>query len=402
MNKPKINDSEETLMFVKGFLNSTLRNLMTILGAECGSFLLFDPEKNELILDSFFNSNPIDIKDIKKRAGEGISGKVIEIKTPVLVRDIDTDTRFHRNGFNHYHTKSFISIPLFCSDNLAGVINLADKSNGEPFSEKDLLFADTLCKYACAIVENLLNSTRLNEEKDKLAKQKALLEKYATVGKLAAGVVHEVNNPLDGILRFTNILLSQTEEHSVTKEYLLEIKKGLNRIGGITKSLLEFSHLINSDQPKFRKYVNLSELIDEALDSLKVKINGNIQVVKNYELASMRVLDMGLSHVLINIIKNALDAMPEGGKLEISSQENTSAIYLSFKDTGIGITQEDKERIFEPFFSTKTVDKGTGLGLAISKEIVNKYEGSIEVQSARGSGSTFTILIPKKFLENGQ
>ncbi len=402
MHSTKVKAEIDTTIFdfIRYFLKTTLKEIMSILNAESGSCFLFDHGNNELVLDSYVNSHDITIKDIKRRLGEGISGKMLEIKTPVLVRDIDSDPRFNRNGFSHYNTKSFISIPLIGADGLIGLINISDKSTGEPFSEKDLQFAVTLCKYACVIVENLLNSSRINEEKEKLEKQKNLLEKYATVGKLAASVVHQINNPLDGIIRYTHMVLNQVTDHSVAREYLLEIKHGLNRIGNITKSLLEFSHLVNCDSPKFKRYVNIYELLDDALAVLKNKISSKIQIVKNYQLKLPRVMDMGISHVLINIITNAVDAMPEGGKLEILTDFKDSVLYISFKDTGIGIPCDIQNRIFEPFFTTKDMDKGTGLGLAISKEIVNKYDGKIEVQSIQGNGSTFTVLIPAKYLEN--
>lgn len=402
MTRIKLQDNSETFKAAKNFLNTTLRKVMLLLEAECGSFFLLDQEKKELVLDSFLNSRPINIKNIKRKVGEGISGKVAELNAPVLVRDIDHDIRFRRNGFHHYHTKSFISIPLFCSEELFGLINIADKATGEAFSEKDLQFAVTLCKYACMVVENMLESDKLVEAKENLSKQKALLEKYATVGKLAAGIVHEVNNPLDGVIRYTNILLNQIEEHSITQEYLLEIKKGLSRIGNITKSLLEFSHIINSDSAKTTKYVSLYDIIDESLQVLKEKINGNIRIVKRYETMLPRITDMGISHVLVNLIKNAIDAMPKGGTLEISTEMKDAVIYIRFKDTGTGIPLEVKKRLFEPFFTTKPLGKGTGLGLAISQEIVKKYEGTIEVESMQQFGSTFTVLIPTKHLENGK
>lgn len=402
MHNSNVHTSTDTtiLDFIRYFLKTTLQEIMSIVNAECGSCFIFDHATKELVLDSYLNSHEVSIKDIKRRIGEGVSGKVAEINSPVLVRDIDNDPRFNRNGFNHYNTKSFISIPLIGSNGLIGLINIADKSTGEPFSEKDLQFAVTLCKYACVIVENLLTSSRVNEEKQKLEAQKKLLEKYATVGKLAASVVHQINNPLDGILRYTNMIINQMEQHSVVREYLLEIKHGLNRIGNITKSLLEFSHLVNSDAVKFKRYVNIYELIEDSLAMLKAEINGDIKIVKNYGLKLPRVLDMGISHVLINIIKNAIDAMPKGGTLDISTEIKNAVVYICFKDTGFGIAADIQERIFEPFFTTKSMDKGTGLGLAISKEIVNKYDGKIEVQSIQGTGSTFTVLIPEKYLEN--
>ena len=385
---------------LRNFLNSALKEIMSVVSAECGSLFLFDCQSKELVLNSFYNSNNLRLQGLRRRIGEGICGKVVDIKEPILVKNIDEDSRFRRNGFNHYKTKSFISIPLFTAGGVLGLINLADKSSGEPFSEKDLEFAVNLSRYGCIIVEHLLHSSKLQQEKETLDKQKLLLEKYASVGKLAAGIVHEINNPLDGIIRYTNILLDQIENNSVRREYLLEAKKGLNRIANITRSLLEFSHQVNSDSLLPKKYTDLHTLIDESLSVLASKINGNIQIYKRYKENLSKVLDFGLSHIVINIIKNAFDAMPDGGILEISTDVKDSRVEISFKDTGTGMPPEVKERIFEPFFTTKSVDKGTGLGLTISNEIINKYEGRIEIKSAPGVGSTFTVIIPKKYLEN--
>jgi len=103
---------------------------------------------------------------------------------------------------------------------------------------------------------------------------------------------------------------------------------------------------------------------------------------------------------MINLIKNALDAMPEQGQLEISTEIKDGRLRIYFKDTGVGIPEELQERIFEPFFTTKSIEKGTGLGLSICKEIVHKYDGEIKVSSAPGQGSTFIILLPERHLEN--
>ncbi|MDD5166820.1 MAG: ATP-binding protein [Candidatus Omnitrophica bacterium] len=386
---------------LKKFLNDALRQIMSVVGANCGSLFLCDPENKELILDQFYNSNELYFKGLKQRVGEGVSGKVAELKEPVLVSNIDQDSRFKQNGFKHYHTKSFISIPLFGAKELLGIINIADKSNGEPFSRQDLEFAVNLANYACIIVEHLLHFTKLELEKNTLDKQKTALEKYATVGKLAAGVVHEINNPLDGVIRYTNMLLGQVENNSVAKEYLLEMKKGLNRIANITKSLLEFSHQANSRSCQPKEYVDVRKLVNESLEFLSGRFNnGAVRVNTKYLESLPRVSDFGLQQVFTNIIKNALDVMPEGGALEITTEMKDSWLEIIFKDTGSGMPSEIKDRIFEPFFTTKSIDKGTGLGLSISKEIINKYEGRIEVESSPGVGSNFTVIIPKKYLEN--
>lgn len=383
---------------IKNFLKDSLLEIMSILKAECGSLFLFDCKNKELVLESFQNSKKISLAGVKYRMGEGVSGKVIESHAPVLVTDINTDRRFHKNGFGHYRTNSFISVPLVTPDGLIGLINIADKSTHEPFTEKDLEFASTLAEYACIIAYNLDLSEKLRAEKEEIDRQKALLEKYATVGKLAAGVVHEVNNPLDGIIRFTNMLLGQSDSHSVAHEYLLEIKRGLSRIENITKSLLQFSHQVNATAAK-QSYVELNQIIEDSLSVFGALMSGNIRIERRLSAPAIKLIDLGLSHLFVNLIKNAIDAMPQGGSLRIETSVRDEKLTMIVSDSGNGMDESVIEHIFEPFYTTKAQDKGTGLGLAICKEIVNRYDGAIAVDSAIGKGSTFTITIPAKFIK---
>jgi signal transduction histidine kinase len=397
MNNTKIYESQE----VGEFFNSALKEIMSACKAECGSLFLFDSDNKELILESLYNSvNINDIKGLKQRIGEGIAGKVVDIKNAVLVKDIDQDVRFRRNGFNHYRTKSFMSVPLFSPKGLIGVINIADKKNGQPFDESELSVANSICKYACLAVDRLITYASLKQEKEISDRKNLLLEKYASVGKLAGGIVHEINNPLDGVIRYTNLLLEQPENSTVTHEYLTEIKKGLTRIANITKSLLDFSYQINNQHSQGKKYVQINAVIDESLGYISEKSCERIRVVKKYKADLPRILDFGLSHLFVNIIKNAFDAMGESGILTVTTCLQDSVVGISFQDTGPGIPEEIKENIFEPFFTTKNMGKGTGLGLAICHEIINKYSGGIKVESAIGKGSSFNVLIPKKYLEN--
>ncbi|MFH1281629.1 MAG: ATP-binding protein, partial [Candidatus Omnitrophota bacterium] len=379
---------------------SVLKDILSILRADSGSIFIFNDEKEELILNAFYNSHELNVVQRCQKIGEGIAGKVAYTKKPVLVKDMDIDDRFEHNGFKHYRTNSFMSIPLLSPQGLLGIMNISDKSNREPFSDKDFAFVIMLCRYACIIANNLAASERLTQEKEAFNNERHLLEKYATVGKLAAGIVHEVNNPLDGIIRYTNMLLTKITLDSVAHEYLSEIKKGLNRIAKTTKSLLAFSHQVNSSG-KTKSYVSVRELIQDSLDVFENKISShNIQVSTALASDLPRITDFGISHVCINIIKNAIDAMPEGGVLEISSGLNQGVIFIKFKDSGRGIPEEIKTRIFEPFFTTKSIVNGTGLGLAISREIIAKYGGKIEFQSQLEKGTEFTVLLPKENLEN--
>ena len=401
MIEAKVGESRVIDKGALGFLNNTLRDIMSAVHAECGSLFLFDSDHKELVLNSFYNSKNLYLQGLRKRMGEGVAGKIADIKAPILVKDIGRDVRFQRNGFSHYRTNSFISVPLFIAGDFIGLINVADKTTGEPFSEKDLTFVTAIAKYASHSVEVMLNWGELKQEKDALDAQKSQLEKYATVGKLAAGVVHEVNNPLDGVIRYTNMLLNQIDSNSVAHEYLSEIKKGLNRIANTTKSLIEFSHRVNSGSAQAKKYVDIHSLIDEAIGALHKDMLNGIAITRTYDRSLPKILDMGLSHVVTNMIKNSLDAMPMGGTLEISTAVDDKTAQLTFKDSGFGISRKVLDRIFEPFFTTKGIGKGTGLGLSICNEIIHTYKGKIKAESEEGKGSSFIILIPKRHLENG-
>jgi signal transduction histidine kinase len=379
---------------LKSFLNGTLKELMSKLKAECGSLLLLDDNSEEIVLNSFYNSMDLPIRGLRKKACDGVAGKVLQMKQPVLVTDIKKDLRFKSNGFSHYNTRSFMSIPIFADGNLLGLISLADKTKGENFSQLDFTFASSVCRYACMIIENMLNFSRLRHEKSVLDREKSLLEKYASVGKLASCIVHQINNPLDGVIRFTNILLSHMDQNCVGNEYLSEIQKGLFRIANITKSLLEFGHHFNPQDASKRASADVNRLLDESVEMFSPRISNSVSIIKHYRLKLPLVCDLGLAHVFVNIIKNSLDAMPQGGKLEISTEAKKKGIEIVFKDTGCGIPEDFKEKIFEPFFTTKEKEKGSGLGLAICKEIVSRYHGEIKVESIMGIGSRFVIFIP--------
>lgn len=238
-------------------------------------------------------------------------------------------------------------------------------------------------------------------DKEMLGHQNSLLNKYASVGKLAAGIVHEINNPLDGIIRYTNMLLVQPENNSVTTDYLLEIKKGLERMTRITKSLLEFSRYANCDSPKGKTYADVHQVIDESIKTLHHNITSSaVEVRRRYDRSIPAIVMQGIFYAFSNIIRNAVDAMPQGGVLEIATEKADGSIKFRFTDTGHGIPYEVKERIFEPFFTTKSIDKGSGLGLAICKEIINKYEGKLSVDSVPGNGATFTVEIPLSYFKH--
>jgi PAS domain S-box-containing protein len=223
-------------------------------------------------------------------------------------------------------------------------------------------------------------------------------EKLAAIGKLSAGIAHELNNPLDGTRRFVNLALDALEQkdEKLPKEFIMNAKKGLNRMINIVRSLLEFSRQTTNTIPSA---VNVNDVLKELVhfytsDPAFQQVTFTTQFSEEVK----SVIDFGIQHVFSNLIKNALDAMPEGGQLTITTSkqiiDDREKVMITVRDTGCGIPQDVQDRIFEPFYTTKKMGEGTGLGLAICNEIVNRSGGAISVKSKEAEGTEFTIILP--------
>jgi two-component system, NtrC family, sensor kinase len=219
-------------------------------------------------------------------------------------------------------------------------------------------------------------------------------EKLAALGEMSAGIAHEVNNPLTGILMYGSMLYSDPRLDPDLKDDLAVILSETKRCGGIVRGLLEFSR---KSVPQ-KLMTSISQLMDKTLALVEHQaLFFNIRVVRNYDPLQPEVfLDPNqLEQVFINLIFNAAQAMPEGGTLTIETgvSDADSLVWVKIRDTGCGIAPEHLERIFNPFFTTKGVH-GTGLGLSVSYGVVESHGGQIEVESAPGEGSTFIITLP--------
>jgi len=250
--------------------------------------------------------------------------------------------------------------------------------------------------------KEMLGSLRERDERGRAESESILLrsEKQASIGKLAAGVAHEINNPLTGVLTYTHMLLRRKDIGEDIRSDLQTIAQSTERVRKIVKGLLDFSRQIKLD----REPTDVNRLVHSAISLLE-----NQALIKGVELKfepgqglPMVTLDRSqLQSVLFNIIINALDATKPGDSITVTSSMAVSteevdqkAVEISVTDTGCGITPEDLNRLFDPFFTTKEMGQGTGLGLSVSYGIVERHDGTIRVQSTVGLGSTFTIRLP--------
>lgn len=241
---------------------------------------------------------------------------------------------------------------------------------------------------------------KVDERTKELTKMQAHLlqsEKLASLGKLAAGVAHEINNPLGGILIYSHLLIEDTDKNSPHYENLKKIVKETSRCKDIVKGLLEFARPKDPEM----SLTDVNDIVDRSLSFMEGQaLFQNIKIKKSYSSELPKIVaDSGqLQQVFTNIILNAAEAMEGNGVLTLctSLDGNKKFINIQFIDTGHGIREEDRKRLFEPFFSTKKVGKGTGLGLAICYSIIQKHHGTIDVTSHVGKGSTFTVKLPVK------
>jgi two-component system NtrC family sensor kinase len=229
----------------------------------------------------------------------------------------------------------------------------------------------------------------------------ARAEKLAAIGRLAAGVVHEINNPLATISACAEALESRVSEGEFKesaalddlREYLGLIRSEAFRCKMITNGLLDFSRTRTTEHA----LVNLADVISSVTRLLSHQQRGErveFQIDTTEELPPISGDAGQLQQAVIALATNAIDAMPDGGVLRIASRRNGSNVLVEVSDTGVGIPQENVTKIFEPFFTTKEIGKGTGLGLAVCYGILTEHGGSLDVQTTLGVGTTFTISLP--------
>ncbi len=247
----------------------------------------------------------------------------------------------------------------------------------------------------CGVSAWLIVQYRKREQAEERARHEKELEmmhseKLASFERLTSGITSEIGNPLTSVFSFVQVLMDM-EEDEFKKETLETVFFHMNRISDILKQLSAFSKMPHLELTPCR----VNNLIEDSLSLIQYdKRVQDITVVRDLlpEMPAITTDGNQLSQVIVNIVLNAADAMPNGGTLTIRSRVKDGRMAIDFEDTGVGIDKENLGRIFDPFYSTKV--QGTGLGLAVSYGIIKKLNGSLTAESAPGKGSRFTIFLP--------
>jgi len=246
-----------------------------------------------------------------------------------------------------------------------------------------------------AIYNDLKDKNKVEKELKQAQKQLAQSEKMASLGQLAAGVAHEINNPLTGVLFYASLLLERKDLDEDAREDLNYVVEDANRCKNIVKSLLVYSRSTDSN----KRIVHINEIVEQSLklvrDQKKFR-NIKIRRLLDDEMMLINADVSKLNQVIINLIINAADAMNGTGRISLNTYRDKphKKVFLEVEDTGEGIPRENLSKIFDPFFTTKEVGKSTGLGLSIVYGIIEEHGGRIAVKKTGAKGTTFILEFP--------
>ena len=247
----------------------------------------------------------------------------------------------------------------------------------------------------CQAIDSMADAVAEREERLKLTARQQIgqSEKLASIGRLAAGVAHEINNPLTGVLTFAHLLHDKENMDEQDRQDLDLIIHETTRAAGIVRGLLDFAR----ERPSMKEPLDINEIIRRTIRLLgNQKAFQQIMIVENLQ-DDLPLLDGDVNQiqqVMLNLCLNACEAMPDGGTLLVDTSVVNEKVIVRVTDTGCGIKKEHFDQVFEPFFSTKPVGKGTGLGLSVTYGIVQQHGGEIDFESEEKKGTTFTIAFP--------
>ncbi|MCL5961887.1 MAG: ATP-binding protein, partial [Chloroflexi bacterium] len=376
-------------------LQSVLEQALQLARAERVALFLLDGEGRKLTVQAS-KGWPKKVQEATLVSGEGsIASEVARTQQPVLLQSGSIDLSFDGER-KARGIKDALGVPLKIENRVVGVLEVASKSGEGTFTENDSRMLSLLANHAAIAINDARLYQDLQARMRELEQTQAQLlqsVKLATVGEMAASVAHEINNPLGGILGFAELLLEDTEDTDPRKADLNSIKAETIRARNIIRNWLGFAR--QSDE--HLEEVSLNEVMRGTVDLLRRQselLGVTLREVYGGDLPMIGVHSNQMKQVFLNVLNNALFAMPEGGNLTITTWKEEGLVAVAIEDTGVGISSENLARIFDPFFSTKPEPKGTGLGLSISQSIVLRHGGTIDVASELGRGTRFTVRLP--------
>jgi|GEM_PF-5447816 len=390
----------------KQILQTIAERALDLMKASAVSVHLLNAATNELVL-TFGVNVPAELFGTRVKLGEGISGQAAQARRGVTVDNYANWP--HRPAvYEHLPYTAVLSVPLLCNDQVLGTLSLARMEPGTAFTPRDV---QLMALFASQGAQVVAQAQRLERERmfradaeRSLAEIKAVLteldqthermsriEKFRLLGELASEVAHDFNNALVSILGNAQILiLDEVDPERMTM--LQAIEAAARDSATMVKRIQEFGRVQHSTVVEM---IDINLIVESALVMTQSLWRDVVEPVKMLQSRSLiQGSTSELRRVLMNLIVNAIDAMPDGGTVSIATRDDRDRICITVADSGIGMSPDVQSRIFDPFFTTKIVGMGTGLGLSICHQIITRHGGTITVESSPGNGTTFTICLP--------
>jgi signal transduction histidine kinase/ActR/RegA family two-component response regulator len=385
----QISEAVSSTLSSREILHIIVKKVASLFDAtRCSIFRVAHEEESAQVIASHDNPDiemeiTIDnYPEVKKALETGEMVIVQYILLDPLMKDVQENIQSLKNN-------AIVVIPIILKDNVIGTLFLRSVRDNKFFNEREIKFL----KVVARIAANALDNAFLYENLESTRLQLVQSERLRALGELATGVAHNFNNLLSGILGHTQMLLSKDIDASI-RERLQIVEKLVLDGGEIVRRIQEFTRLRTT---KDFSAVNLKDIINDVVRMTELKWSGGhntsrIMLRVDANQMEIPIVDGNateLREVFINILFNAVDAMPNGGELRIRTETNGKNVFVYFSDTGEGMSEETRKRVFDPFFTTKG-SKGTGLGMSVAYGIINRHNGQISIDSEPGIGTTVT------------
>jgi signal transduction histidine kinase len=385
---------------IEEVLNQSMRWAEEYISAEASTVYELDEEEDMLFIRVARGDKKETVQRIRLQVGEGIAGRVVQTGLPMVVQDVNKEKNFNdrydkQTGFQ---TRSMLCVPLTFRDRPIGALQVLNKKSGKRFTESDLALLTAMAQHIAVALENARLYTRLNQEFKLTARelritQEKLIrsERLAAMGNLVQGIAHEIRNPITTIGGFAARMRRTAKKDSKLHNYADIILEETERLENLVQKVRQLAEVQSAPiqlldpAPVFRHVV-------EAFESLASKQGVDLSAHIEESLPLSRIAASPLSTALTNIMENALESMPRGGRLTFRASQENHSIRVQVTDTGCGIAQEDLDSIYDPFFTSKT--QGAGLGLTMVHQVVTDHHGEIDIQSQQGKGTTVIIRLP--------
>ena len=378
-------------------LSTTLNETLKLMAGRAALIALIESSNGEDVVLRMHRGFPSQVNGKLSTArwtlGDGLVGEVASRGETMVSTDLSTDP--YLALLPQYGLNAVVCTPLIAQRGVLGALVVLNRDD-ILWGDHSLRLLEAVSRQVGVTIENAQLYTKVRNYAEELSRSQAQLiqaEKLAAMGRLTASIAHELNNPLQAVQNCLHLILHRQLGAHKRQQYLWMAQEEVERLISTVRRMLDFYRPSSAQQHATDVHKVIEDVL--ALTSKRLQ-RGKVQVRKGFalDLPPLNAVQDQLKQVFLNLTINAIEAMPDGGELSITTWLSSDGkwVFASFRDQGMGLSQEVKAHLFEPFYTTKS--KGTGLGLSVSYGIIEQHGGTIKVESVESKGSCFTVELP--------